>query len=469
MYAIFKDELVKQAKDIFHQHEKFENGEYSQQQLIHHQEKNLKEVLKYVIDGSGFYKKHLSGITASDIDKFSLSALSTLPFTTKNDLRENRNCLASAPLDKSWIYYETTGTTGAPTPCPRSEIDSIYNNTPLILRYGQIFQQHGDKHIVGVMGPTELHSTGDTFEDVFRSLGHSVVKMWPRSPVVGMNRTMALINELQITALVCTPAVAINLARYLKKHHVSPAETSVRVILTLGELTTPALLRNIGETWGAQVYNCMYASQESSILAVCDRDQSLYTVPMNNYYELVDPNSGEVLPASETETSGELVITHLYQGQKPLIRYRTGDMVRATRMSDGRLKIVPIGRVRDTLTLGGCNYCAWDIEAALLEKLTGCLDYAIQIDEKNGIDHLNIIVELIDDIPQQAVMLAQTKAYMADKIRHVEIDIQVGETTNITSTSAMVSWKAARLHDLRAQGDNADRDAAIALLGRGFQ
>lgn len=66
-------------------------------------------------------------------------------------------------------------------------------------------------------------------------------------------------------------------------------------------------------------------------------------------------------------------------------------------------------------------------------------------------------------------MLAQTKAYMADKIRHVEIDIQVGETTNITSTSAMVSWKAARLHDLRAQGDNADRDAAIALLGRGFQ
>lgn len=43
MYAIFKDELVKQAKDIFHQHEKFENGEYSQQQLIHHQEKILKK------------------------------------------------------------------------------------------------------------------------------------------------------------------------------------------------------------------------------------------------------------------------------------------------------------------------------------------------------------------------------------------------------------------------------------------
>ncbi|HBV39710.1 MAG TPA: CoF synthetase [Erwinia sp.] len=469
MYAIFKEDLYQKAKEIYRQHSEFEAGDISIENLNAHQNNALREILHYVTSNSPFYKEKLSGLTHSDISSLTTANISTLPFTTKEELRSQGPLLASSPLHKSWIYYETTGTTGSPTPCPRNELDSIYNNTPLIIHYRNIFDQHGKNHIVGVMGPSELHSTGDTFEDVFRSLGHSVVKMWPRSPVVGMKRVMALIEELKITALVCTPAVAIAAARFMKEAGQDAANSSIRLILTVGELTTPALLRNIGEIWGAQVYSCMYASQESSILAVCNDDSYLYTVPLNNFYEVIDPVSGESLNVTQGQVTGELVITHLYQGQKPLIRYRTGDLVRSSWMPDGTQKLLPLGRVRDVLTLNGQPYYAWELEAALLDKLHGCLDYAICIDRRQLHDVLDITVEMFDPLRDVGPQLAEVKSWMEQKLPGVKVTLTTGETAAVTKTSAMVSWKAARLHDLRPEGDNADRDAALALINRGFK
>ncbi|MCA7014581.1 AMP-binding protein [Dickeya dadantii] len=468
MYAIFKPALMQKAQHIYEEHLRFERGETTLSALHEHQKIQLISTLGYVTNHSLFYKKHLAGLTANDVSQFSLEQISSLPFTTKEDLRKNGGLLPSAALHDCWVYYEKTGTTGSPTPCPRSEIDSLHNNTPLIIRYREIFNQHGEQHIVGVMGPSELHSTGDTFEDVLRSLGHSVVKMWPRSPVVGMKRVMALITELRITALVCTPAVAISIARYMKKANMSPADTTVRLILTLGELTTPALLRNIGEVWNAKVYNCMYASQESSILAVCAHDSELYTVPLNNLYEVIDPYTGKSVDTTGEQITGELVITHLYKGQKPLVRYRTGDMIRAKCMPDGRLKLIPIGRVRDTLELNGIRFFAWDIENALLEKLAGCLDYSIQIDNCDGMDCLNITVEMMEENPTDHDLFARVRRHMEEQLK-VRVNLVEGDMSAITSTSAMVSWKAARLHDVRPEGDNADRNAAMMLLQGGFR
>ena len=469
MYAIFKEKIIEQAKEVYQQHSDFNAGKIGSEQLITHQNNKLREVVRHAAENSPFYREHLKGLTAADIDALTTNGITALPFTTKDDLRNHGPSLASAPLNQSWIYYETTGTTGKPTPCPRNETDSIHNNTPLIIHYRNIFEQHGSEHIVGVMGPSELHSTGDTFEDVFRSLGYSVVKMWPRSPVVGMKRVMALINELQITALVCTPAVAISVARYIKDSGQNPSSTSVKLILTVGELTTPSLLRNLGEVWGAQVYSCMYASQESSILAVCAQDSNLYTLPLNNYYEIIDPASGAGYDITQGQVTGELVITHLYKGQKPLIRYRTGDMVRSTCMSDGSQKLIPIGRVRDVLTLNGSAYCAWDLEAALLERLNGCLDYAIQIDRSEGVDVLNITVEMFDKESDVSLTLKDVKTHVEQSIAGIKVNLVNGETSGVTATSAMVSWKAARIHDLRPAADNSDREAALALINRGFK
>lgn len=139
MYAIFKDELYEKAKEIYRQHLRFDAGDINNDQLYAHQNNRLRDVIKYVADNSPFYREHLKGLTTTDIEKLTIDNIHTLPFTTKEDLRNHGPSLAAAPLHKSWIYYETTGTTGKPTPCPRNEIDSIHNNTPLIIHYRQIF------------------------------------------------------------------------------------------------------------------------------------------------------------------------------------------------------------------------------------------------------------------------------------------------------------------------------------------
>jgi phenylacetate-CoA ligase len=461
VYALFKPELLELAREVHQQHALFESDGISAEALADMQLERLKKILGYVKAHSPFYRDTLSALSDGGIEALDWNAFRKLPFTTKNDLREAGHNMAAAPLMKAWVYYETTGTTGSSTPCPRNEHDSIFNNTPLILRYGDLFRAHGENHIVGVMGPTELHSTGDTFEDVCRSLGHTVVKMWPRSPVVGLHRAVTLIGELKITALVCTPAVAISLARHLLKKGENPSALGIKLIFTLGELTTPALLRNIGDVWGSAVYNCMYASQESSILAVSDADGTLATVPLNIVYELVNPLTGLVVGPENARMTGELVITHLYQGQKPLIRYRTGDMVRAQVMDKGHWQIIPIGRVRDTLIINGRNHCAYDIEAALFEHLKGCLDYHIQVETVAGVDQLRVTLEL-----EQNTAAHNDLDFVAGSMEArlgAPAHISVGSTDAVTGTAAMVSWKAARLHDMRNGSDNQERETALKI------
>ncbi len=464
MYALFKPELLELARTVHQQHAVFERDGISVGELNDIQLGRIKNILHYVKANSPFYRDSLSALPDSAIDELDWNTFRKLPFTTKNDLREAGHGMAAAPLKKAWIYYETTGTTGAATPCPRNEHDSIFNNTPLILRYSELFRAHGQQHIVGVMGPTELHSTGDTFEDVCRSLGHTVVKMWPRSPVVGLDRAVTLIRELKITALVCTPAVAISLARHLIKRGQRPSDLGVKLIFTLGELTTPALLRNIGDVWGCAVYNCMYASQESSILAACDKDGNLCTIPLNVVYEVVNPATGQVLGPENARMTGELVITHLYQGQKPLIRYRTGDMVRAQVMGKGKWQIIPIGRVRDTLVINGHNHCAYDVEAALFEHLKGCLDYHIQVETVGGVDQLSVTLELEQNTAFHNDLEVVGRS-MAARLG-ARVHITVGPTDAVTGTAAMVSWKAARLHDKRSGSDNNERETALNIAAR---
>lgn len=464
MYALFKPERLELARTVYQQHVLFERGGIGAEELNSIQLERLKYILSYVKSRSPFYQDRLSYLSSSAIDTLGWDVFRELPFTTKNDLREAGHNMAAAPLHKAWVYYETTGTTGPATPCPRNEHDSIFNNTPLIIRYEELFRAHGQQHIVGVMGPTELHSTGDTFEDVCRSLGHTVVKMWPRSPVVGLERAVTLIRELKITALVCTPAVAISLAKHMIKQGQSPSNLDVKLIFTLGELTTPALLRNIGDVWGSAVYNCMYASQESSILAVSDKDGNLCTVPLNAVYEVINPLTGKVLEPENARMTGELVITHLYQGQKPLIRYRTGDMVRAQVMDKGHWQIVPIGRVRDTLVINGYNHCAYDVEAALFEHLKGCLDYHIQVETVAGVDQLCVTLELEQNTATRNNL--QVVANTMESRLGARTHITAGSTDAITGTAAMVSWKAARLQDKRSGSDNRERETALKIAAR---
>jgi len=311
VFTIFDLEADRFARETISRHMAFDRGEWTTQSLRLHQQEELRRTLRYVLENSPFYASHLREY-ADAIDQLMLEDLGRLPFTTKEDLRASGTKMLSRPIRDGWVFYETTGTTGKATPCPRNNTDSTVTNTALTVNYASVLESHPGKHLIGIMGPTELHSTGDAFGEVFRNLGHCVAKMWPHSPVVGYRRAIEVMREFGVTALVCTPGMAMSLAQESRRLGLSPVtDFDLSFIMVVGELVTPALLRNIGTIWSAEVYNCMYASQEASILAVIRDDHNLRTVPLNNFYEVIDPDSGGRVPAGpDGAREGELVITH---------------------------------------------------------------------------------------------------------------------------------------------------------------
>ncbi|MDQ0794223.1 phenylacetate--CoA ligase family protein [Streptomyces sp. B1I3] len=464
MFTLFRPELEAFARTALTEHQQLHKGGWSTGDLHALQMERAAETIRYVRANSAFYRDRLRDVALAPSGPISPQELAAVPFTTKDDLRAELFDVMSQPLDKAWVFYETTGTTGRATPCPRDEHDSIVNNTALTLAYEDIFAQHGERHVVAVMGPTELHSTGDTFGDVLRNLGHTVVKMWPHSPVVGFPRALALLEKLGVTALVCTPGMAISLAKAAREAGIDlHSRLGVRLILTLGELTSPAMLENLGALWSASVYNCMYASQEASIMAACHADGRLHTVPLNNYFEVVDPDTGQAVEAVSGVREGELVVTHLYQGAKPLVRYRTGDMVRLSAQADSVHEVLqPIGRVRDALHLGGRRVTAYDLEQTLFTHIRGVIDYFLLIDEVDGQDLVTVNLEPTDAAAGLRLDRELIRRAVADAFG-VRCEVVLGSMDAITSTGAMVSWKAARIHDRRGSEPEPERLAALAI------
>ncbi|WP_406730162.1 phenylacetate--CoA ligase family protein [Streptomyces sp. NBC_01794] len=469
MFTQYDPEAGALASELRDQFDSFAAGDWDTEKLKSHQTQRLREVVAYVRARSPFYQEKLAALADDEISTLSIDDLRGLPFTTKEDLRKAQFDILSLPVSRAWVFYETTGTTGAATPCPRTNSDSIHNNTVLTAYYRDILAPYGDRQVIGVSGPTELHATGDTFGDVCRNLGHGIAKMWPRSPMVGFERALGVMRLLPVTGLFCTPGMAMNLAQEavdagfdLKR------DFSLDVLMLTGELMSPSLLRNIGELWGAEARNCLYASQEASVLAAASADGSLRTAPLINYYEVIEPEGTEpVAPDADGVRCGELVVTNLYPGAKPLVRYRTGDMVRMT--DPGSEAAVPapaleaVGRVHDRLRLNGHLVSGYDLEDLLLRRFRGYLNYQITVDREGlGRDTLSLTLETGPD------------GGHADAVEeaiedcHWELDtaltVKSGSVGLIASTGAMVSWKAARVVDLRAQSSientSAERIAA---------
>jgi phenylacetate-CoA ligase len=467
VFTIFHPELDRLSREVVARHRDFDAGKWQPDELLGHQRAAIRETLRHVRERSPFYRDRLGALTDANIDSFEPADLARLPFTTKDDLRTHLLDLLSKPISDGWIFYETTGTTGRATPCPRDNVDSIVNNTALTINYQSILDAHPGRHFVGIMGPTELHSTGDTFGDVFRNLGHAVAKLWPHSPVVGFQRALEVMREFGITALVCTPGMVMSLAKEAEKLGLDPrGDFDIRFIMVVGELVTPQLLRNLGSLWNAKTYSSMYASQESSILAAGHADERLRTIPLNAYYEIVDPETGEpMVPDEHGVWTGELVITHLYQGCKPLVRYRTGDLVRmlpeSATASYPAPTLEPLGRAKDMVTINGVSSYAHDLENQILASVSHCYGYQIELDRVAGDDRLTIRLELARSASDPAAIRAAVEEDVRGAYGVVP-SVEFGALSSVAGTGAMVSWKAARVHD-RRHGPDAERAAALAL------
>jgi phenylacetate-CoA ligase len=264
------------------------NNSLTESNLTKWHNERLKVVLEHVKMNSVFYKKHLYNINPKDI---SLKNLSSLPFTTKIDLRDSMSEILCGGLKDAIFYYETTGTTGPATPCPRDKKESYASNKQLAMSWQSIIEKHfpKDKPVVGIMGPTEVHSFGDTLGDVCYQLNICNAKLWPHSPVIGFPKSLQLLKSLNINILASSPGMLMALAKEAEKNgYNSFKDFNIKVFMMSGELCTPALKQNLYSLWNAEAYNSLYGSQESLIIAANNSDDRLIPHRLNYIIEVLN-------------------------------------------------------------------------------------------------------------------------------------------------------------------------------------
>lgn len=431
------------------------DAEMDQTTLASWHEKQLKSVLNHVAQRSPFYAEHLGSLIPA---RATLDTLDAIPFTTKSDLRSCGHDILSGAPSSAAVYYETTGTTGPPTPCPRAPIDVELSNYHVAHSWARVIEsQFGDRSpVIGLMGPAELYAFADTFSDVTADLGMAHVKIWPESPRVGFRKALRLIQELGVEVLVCAPALCLNLARAAIHNGLDPQDLGIKQFLVLGEVCTPEFMANVRGIWGASVTPILYGSQEAMAIATGCPEGSLHLAQPNYLAEVLDNDQTSL----GTSGSGELCLTMLVEGIKPLIRYRTGDHVSLGERECGCGHpgdvLDVLGRVDDGVTLGAARMQPAELESLILHGVEGCLGYQVVITAQNELK-VNLCLEesFVAQGPRMASEIAerlQQRCAMPTKVQ------AVADLDPITNTGAYVSWKAARISDERS----ADPLSAVA-------
>ncbi|NUR26523.1 MAG: phenylacetate--CoA ligase family protein [Catenulispora sp.] len=432
----------------------------------------LRTVLAQVAQGSPFYAGHLKDV---DLAAATPEDLTALPFTTKRDLREAMLDILSRPLAEALFFYETTGTTGPATPCPRDGREVVASNAHITESWSSIFRHHfGDRAPrIGLMGPTEVHSFGDTLGDVAQNTGAMNAKIWPYSPVIGFPKALQLMRDLELEVVCCTPGVALTLAKAARHYGYDlRADFAVRLLFVTGEMCTPALAHNLESVWGADVYNILYGSQEAFVIATACKNKRMHLSQTNYVVEVVDPDTGESLGP---RGSGELTVTMLMDGVKPLVRYRTGDAVVigepdcACEMPGDLVRIV--GRTLDFIELGERRFTAGQIETAVLTGVTGSAGYQIVIEHDDaGRDRVTVRLELLADLVADPEAAAAAVRAQAERDLGVPVAVELSDGLDpIVSTGAFVSWKAARIVDRRSEPDHETLVAQRMAANRGYE
>lgn len=395
----------------------------------------LLEIFSYVKKNSKFYKQKFNNLCLGEKEVF--NTLAQLPFTTKDDLRNAALDICCKKLDEIEVYYETTGTTGPTTPCPRSKCDVLYSGLYVENAMEKIYQERfgSMQALTAIMGPSELYAFGDTYGNICKKLSIPYVKLWPESPRVGIPKAAELINKLNIKVLICSPAIALGLARYFIINGISPDNVGIRQILLLGELCTRSMLKNISKIWACNCAHGLYGSQEIHALATGDSDGNL-NISETNYII-------ETLPLKNfsDKNIGELCVTMLVPGAKPLIRFRTGDVIRKS--SFGKIEI--LGRKDDIIDINNTKYLPADIEQAILNIIPMVYGYEVEIHSKNDKDIVGINVISNDKTLNKNIIENKLSSYFKTDV----FSNLVTELNEKTEKGAYVSWKYARIKDYR--------------------
>jgi len=206
---------------------------------------------------------------------------------------------------------------------------------------------------------------------------------------------LAAIEALGATAICCTPSYALHLAEVARARGVSLAKLGVRTTVHAGEpgAGIPAVRARIEEAWGARAYDHAGMTEMGAYGFECAAQAGLHVNESEFIAEIIDPGTGA--PARE----GELVLSNLGRIGSPLLRYRTGDRVRAATVpcdcgrSFLRLEGGILGRVDDMLVVRGVNVFPSAIEG-IVRRFAAVDEFMIEVYRRAEMDEVRLLLEI---------------------------------------------------------------------------
>ena len=400
----------------------------------------LRWSLQHAYDNVAHYQQAFDAAGVSPSDLRDLSDLAAFPFTGKQDLRDAYPFgMFAVPRDQVVRIHASSGTTGRPTVVgyTRADVDMWADVMARSIRAaggrpGMI------AHVAYGYG---LFTGGLGAHYGAERLGCTVV------PVSGgmTERQVQLITDFGPEIILVTPSYMLSLIDEMRRQGIDPSSTSLQVGILGAEPWTDAMRDEVEHATGMHAVDIYGLSEVigPGVSQECvETKDGLHVWEDHFYPEIIDPDTGEVLPDGE---EGELVFTSLTKEALPIIRYRTRDLTRllpGTARTMRRMEKVT-GRTDDMIILRGVNLFPTQIEELLLSVDGFAPHFECVLSRRGRLDHLTVRVERREtDEPRDGA------ARLRDRIKQrigVTVDVDVVEPGGIDRSVG----KARRIVDQR--------------------
>ena len=406
----------------------------SREQMRALQSERLIETVKRVYEHQAPYRKKMDEIGLKPEDIKSVDDLTKLPFTVKQDLRDNYPYgLFAVNMDDIVRIHASSGTTGKQTVVGYTQND-LDMWADMVAR---VFTAAGadKKSIFQIAYGYGLFTGGLGAHYGAEKIGAAVVPI----SVGNTSRQVRTLVDFGVTHIACTPSYVIYLAETLKEMGIKKEELKLKYGIFGAEPWSDEMRKKIEDELGITAID-IYGLSEivgPGVSFSCEENNGLHINEDNFIPEIINPETGEPMPESEL---GELVFTTITKEGLPLIRYRTRDICALSyeKCACGRTLArmsKPCGRSDDMLIIRGVNVFPSQIESVLLEMGNTSPHYLLIVDRKGALDTLEIQVELSEE------------SFASDEIKYVEklgaeIKKQVESTLGIAAKITLVEPKS---------------------------
>ncbi len=409
----------------------------------------LKSVVERVYNNVGFYRKRLDALGIKPGDIRGLDDLTKLPFTVKDDLRDNYPYgMFAVPLREVVRVHSSSGTTGIPTVVgyTANDLDSWSELVARIVSEAGVTADD----VVQISFGYGLFTGAFGLHYGLEKVGATVI------PVSSGNteRQVRIMRDMASTALVSTPSYALHISEVAEQMGISCQDLGLNIGLFGAEPSTKNLRTEIEKRWGLFATNNYGLSEVMGpgVSGECEFRCGMHINEDHFIAEIIDPDTLEPVPFGE---KGELVLTTLTKEALPLLRYRTKDITRFIpgQCECGRTFLrmdETSGRTDDMLIIRGVNVFPSQIESVLMEIEEVEPHYQLVITREGYLDNLEVQVE----VPQKIFSgefraLERLERKIRDRILSVvgiTVKVRLVEPRSIARSSG----KAVRVVDKRA-------------------